>query len=242
MQVVELCAREKLVLLADEVYQENIWADDKTFNSFKKITCELGLDKGDDGVELVSFHSVSKGFLGECGRRGGYAELVNLDASVADQLYKYVSVSLCSNLEGQCMVSLMVDPPRPGDESFPLYQQERDDILASLKRRAQRLVAAYNEMEGVTCNESQGALYTFPRIRLPPKAIEAAEAAGKAPDTFYCLALLDATGIVVVPGSGFGQAPGTLHYRATILPSEDEIQDVIDRTSAFHADFMAQYS
>ena len=94
-----MCAREKLVLLADEVYQENIWADDKEFNSFKKITCELGLDKGEDGVELVSFHSVSKGFLGECGRRGGYAELVNLDASVAEQLYKYVSVSLCSNLD-----------------------------------------------------------------------------------------------------------------------------------------------
>jgi aspartate/methionine/tyrosine aminotransferase len=49
------------------------------------------------------------------------------------------------------------------------------------------------------------AMYAFPSIELPSGAIEAAKKAGKAPDTFYCLALLQATGIVVVPGSGFGQ-------------------------------------
>jgi aspartate/methionine/tyrosine aminotransferase len=35
--------------------------------------------------------------------------------------------------------------------------------------------------------------------------IKAAKDAGTAPDTFYCRRLLDATGIVVVPGSGFRQ-------------------------------------
>ena len=39
-------------------------------------------------------------------------------------------------------------------------------------------------------------MYTFPRIRLPPKAIEAAKAQGVPPDTFYALAMLDATGVV----------------------------------------------
>ena len=29
--------------------------------------------------------------------------------------------------------------------------------------------------------------YSFPRLHLPPKAIAAAKAAGKTPDTFYCL-------------------------------------------------------
>lgn len=28
-----------------------------------------------DQVELISFHSTSKGFFGECGKRGGYFEL-----------------------------------------------------------------------------------------------------------------------------------------------------------------------
>lgn len=48
-------------------------------------------------------------------------------------------------------------------------------------------------------------MYLFPRIRLPEKAIKAAEAEKTAPDAFYCKRLLNATGIVVVPGSGFGQ-------------------------------------
>lgn len=51
-------------------------------------------------------------------------------------------------------------------------------------------------------------MYSFPRISLPPKAVAAAKAAGKKPDVFYCLKLLEATGISTVPGSGFGQQEG----------------------------------
>lgn len=48
-------------------------------------------------------------------------------------------------------------------------------------------------------------MYLFPQIRLSQKAIKAAEEAKTAPDNFYCKRLLNATGVVVVPGSGFGQ-------------------------------------
>jgi glutamate--glyoxylate aminotransferase len=51
-------------------------------------------------------------------------------------------------------------------------------------------------------------MYSFPQIRLPPRAIEAAKRAGKVPDVLYCLKLLEATGISTVPGSGFGQKEG----------------------------------
>ena len=63
-EVVDLCARERLVLLADEVYQENIWTDERPFVSFKKVVRDVEA-AGGEGVPLVSFHSVSKGFLGE---------------------------------------------------------------------------------------------------------------------------------------------------------------------------------
>jgi alanine transaminase len=56
-------------------------------------------------------------------------------------------------------------------------------------------------------------MYLFPTISLPEGAVKAAEEAGKKPDEYYCLELLDATGICVVPGSGFGQKPNTLHFR-----------------------------
>ena len=97
-------------------------------------------------------------------------------------------------------------------------------------------------MEGVTCNRAEGALYLFPQIVLPPKAVEAAEAAGLAPDAFYADKLLDGTGIVVVPGSGFRQKPGTHHVRFAFLPAEEAIRDVIDLLKAFHAEFLQTYA
>ena len=51
-------------------------------------------------------------------------------------------------------------------------------------------------------------MYSFPKVKLPPGAISAARSAGKAPDVFYCIKLLEATGISTVPGSGFGQKEG----------------------------------
>jgi len=96
----------------------------------------------------------------------------------------------------------MVNPPKPGDESYESYVDERDAILSSLRRRAKSLVAGLNNLPGVTCQDAQGALYVFPSIELPSAAVEAARAAGKAADTFYCLELLKETGIVVVPVRG----------------------------------------
>jgi len=69
----------------------------------------------------------------------------------------------------------------------------------------QTLEEALNKLEGVTCNRAEGAMYLFPCLHLPQKAIAAAEAEKTAPDNFYCKRLLKATGIVVVPGSGFRQ-------------------------------------
>lgn len=62
-----------------------------------------------------------------------------------------------------------------------------------------------NEIDGMTCNPSEGAMYAFPRVELPQKAIDEAEAVDQTPDNFYALSLLEETGICVVPASGFGQ-------------------------------------
>ncbi|EEY66057.1 alanine aminotransferase 2 [Phytophthora infestans T30-4] len=238
-EIIKFCKKEDILILADEVYQENVYAEGKKFFSFKKVLRDMG--KEYDDVELISFHSTSKGFTGECGRRGGYMELVNIDEGAKDQFYKLMSVNLCSNIEGQLVVGMMTNPPQPGDASYERYAEQRDGTLGSLKRRAEKLVKAFNELEGVTCNETEGAMYTFPNLTLPPKAVEAAKEAGMAPDAFYCTQMLDDTGIVVVPGSGFGQKEGTWHFRTTILPPEDAVDDVIEMTSKFHAKFMDTY-
>lgn len=245
--VVQFAAARGLVLLADEVYQENVWNAARPFASFRRVAAAMGAvdlarPTADAGLQLASFHSTSKGFAGECGRRGGYAELLGFSPGVRAQLYKVASISLCANTAGQVGVGCMVAPPRPGDASHALYARERDAILASLKRRAGKLAAALNALPGVSCAPADGALYAFPRLHLPPAAVAAAAAAGKPADTFYCLALLDATGIVVVPGSGFGQADGTWHFRTTILPPEDVLDAVVARLSEFHTAFMKRYA
>ena len=60
--------------------QENIYQGAAPFHSFKKVASGLGAEA--KALQLVSFHSVSKGFLGECGMRGGYFELLGFDAEV----------------------------------------------------------------------------------------------------------------------------------------------------------------
>jgi len=93
-------------------------------------------------------------------------------------------------------------------------------------------------MEGVECQSPQGSMYLYPTINLPQKAHEAAKKAGKNPDDFYCLELLDATGVCIVPGSGFGQREGTLHFRTTFLAPGT---DWVSRITAFHSGFMDKY-
>jgi alanine transaminase len=153
--VLKIAAEEKLVVIADEVYQTNVFLG--KFHSFKKILRDLqSAEPGKfDNVELASLHSVSKGMVGECGHRGGYFELVGFDPKVVEQIYKFVSISLCPPVTGQCLVELMVNPPKEGEPSYALYRQEYDDIFAGLKKRATALYEAFKEMEGVECQEPQ---------------------------------------------------------------------------------------
>lgn len=238
--LVKLAYEEGLVLLADEVYQPNVYQTEKPFISAKKIMAELGAPYS-NSVELASFHTVSKGVLGECGLRGGYVEFVNFHPDTIDQMYKAASINLSPNTTGQLSMSLMANPPKPGEASYESYKKEMDDGLASLTRRAHVMTDSFNALEGVTCTFTEGAMYSFPRLHLPPKAVEAAKAAGKTPDTFYCLELLKETGIVTVPGAGFGQEEGTFHMRTTILPQEAQIAEFVQKFKTFHEKFMDMY-
>lgn len=235
--IISFCEREDLVILADEVYQKNVYMDGRSFVSFKKVACEM-----ESMVRLASFHSISKGLFGECGMRGGFVELVNMDQEVLDVIYKVFSVSLCSNIMGQVAMDVSMNPPVEGEPSYALYKSETDGIYNELKRKAAKLSAALNQFKGVSCNASQGAMYLFPSISLPEKAKEEAKRLNMCgADMLYCSELLEATGICVVPGSGFGQMEGSLHFRTTFLPSEEEIDGVIESMHLFHNQFLDKY-
>ena len=237
---IRFCMKHKLVLLADEVYQENIYVDSAHFVSFRKVALDMGEEAAT--AQIVSFHSISKGFFGECGRRGGYVQLLNVDEAVHAQMVKLWSINLCSNVDGQVALDTMVCPPQPGEPSYELYAQEREAILSSLKRRSLQLCEALAKLPGVSCTPVEGSLYIFFKVLLPEKAVEAAKERGVQPDYLYCEELLNNTGIVTVPGSGFHQKEGTYHVRTTILPPENEIGEVIERMRVFQENFMKTYS
>ncbi|XP_064789971.1 alanine aminotransferase 2-like isoform X2 [Oncorhynchus masou masou] len=187
--VIRFAAKERLFLMADEVYQDNVYAEGCQFHSFKKVLFELGPEYSDN-VELASFHSTSKCYMGECGFRGGYMEVINMDAEVQAQLSKLVSVRLCPPVPGQALMDLVVNSPQPGEPSH----------------------------------------ITFMKVL------------GQAPDMFYCMKLLEETGICLVPGSGFGQKDGTYHFRMTILPPTDKLKILLAKVKEFHQKFTQQYS
>ncbi len=219
--IIDFAREHGLAILADEVYQENIYRPATGSSPSPGFSTP-----GGDDVSLFSFHSCSKGFLGECGQRGGYMEFRNIPADVVAQILKLQSVSLCSNLPGQVATYCMVRPPR---QEIPLTNSttREDGILDELKQRAILLAEGLNKIPGIQCNAVAGAMYAFPKITLP---------AGRT-DEDYCMALLEETGICVVPGSGFGQVEGTAHFRTTILPPTEKIQQVVEKLTAFHEAF-----
>jgi len=222
-QVVELAREHGLAIIADEVYQENTYGHD--WVSFASI---LG-DARD--VPLLSLHSVSKGFYGECGHRGGYLELRNparvegTDLSFTDVILKQASVNLCPNTVGQILTYLMVSGPREATGTRRIYEQERQQVLDDLHAKATLIRSFFSEMSGVECFGRIGAMYLFPRLGPLP--------AGTG-DFEYCMRLLEETGLCTVNGAGFGQRQGTHHLRIAFLPPRQLIQEVMPRWVEFH--------
>ncbi|CAF3320841.1 unnamed protein product [Rotaria socialis] len=237
--VVRFAHKHRLFILADEVYQENVYLPGSKFFSFKKALMDLGAPFNQ--MEMASFHSASKGWHGECGSRGGYYELINIDKDVRVQVNKLISASLCSAAWGQAMMGAIINPPKEGEPSYELYKKERLDIVNRLKQKAELVSKLFNSVEGVKCNAVMGAMYAFPRIELPEKVINHAKSKNMAPDAFYCFQLLEKTGICVVPGSGFKQKPGTHHFRTTILPPVDQMADMVEKFRTFHMEFLREW-
>lgn len=220
--VVEFARENDLAIIADEVYQENLYGSE--FISFARLV-------GNEDVPLFSLHSTSKGYYGECGHRGGYFEVRNppraegTDTGFIDLLLKQASVSLCSNTMGQALMYLIVSPPEEGSEPYAQFAAERDKILGDLYDKAMMVKDAFQEMTGVESFGRIGALYHFPRLNKLPEGTT---------DFDYCMSLLENTGLCTVNGSGFGQKEGTHHLRIAFLPPKELLEQVLPEWIEFH--------
>ena len=224
--IVNFVEKYDLSIIADEVYQENLYG-----GSFISMSSAIG----SRDIPLFSLHSISKGFSGECGHRGGYMELRNMpimnntNVNLSELILKQASVSLCSNTVGQAIVYMMVKPPKMGSEAHNTYIEEKNTILSELEAKAVLIKESFKQMEGMQCFGRTGAMYLFPRMNFLPNDIT---------DFDYCMRLLEETGICTVNGGGFGQKNGTNHLRIAFLPPKDSITRFLPDWIRFHNRFI----
>jgi len=204
VSIINFAEKHDMVILADEVYQENVYnlnkspvgSKPKEFVSFRTALYKIG-----SKVELFSFHSVSKGYYGECGLRGGYVHMDNVDESVNEQMYKLMSMTLCSNTVGQAMMASVTNPPDTPDyaaewaallkgdsevgklaekggtgvasqpPSLSLFKQEKGEVLKTLQKKAAFTSEYLNNVPGISSMPIEGAMYAFPEVKLPDKYI-----------------------------------------------------------------------
>ncbi|KAL6423994.1 hypothetical protein ACFW04_009723 [Cataglyphis niger] len=148
--VIRFAHKNHLFLLADEVYQDNIYDKDSAFHSFKKVMMEMG--EPYSKMELASFMSISKGYMGECGIRGGYSEIINMNPEVMKVLQKSISAMLCPSVLGQVVMDVVVNPPQPNEPSYEEFQKEKKETLRSLSERSRLVVDTLNSIPGYKVN------------------------------------------------------------------------------------------
>jgi alanine transaminase len=119
--IIKWAFTKRLFIIADEVYQDNVYAPHMQFHSFKKVASQMGHPYS--SMQIASFFSTSKGFVGECGARSGYFEIINLDPEVKQEFRKLQSTYLCSSVIGQVCMDAVINPPRPDQPSYELFMR-----------------------------------------------------------------------------------------------------------------------
>ncbi|XP_032429209.1 alanine aminotransferase 2-like [Xiphophorus hellerii] len=231
-EVIRFAASERLVLLVEEVYQDSVFGQDKKFLSYKKVLFEMGASYS-ERVEMVSFHSISAGTMGECGLRGGYMEVINMDLLVKNFL---------TSMQGPCSppvlpqlaLEIMVNPPSPGDASYEVFTQEILQKVETLTQNTQRACEFLNGVSGMSCQQAMGGVFLYPRLHLPAEIIQEAKRSGLRADVLYCKKFLEEEGVCLGPGSENGDDDENYHIRLCISAPAAVLEDVLKRLRSFH--------
>ncbi|XP_070765661.1 alanine aminotransferase 2-like [Enoplosus armatus] len=231
-EVIRFAAAEGLVLLAEEVYQDSVYGQDKEFISYKKVLFEMDKEYSEN-VELISFNSISNACTGECGLRGGYMEVINMDPAVNTYLRKMQATSSPPVLP-QLALEVMVNPPSPGDVSYKTYTQEILHTQATLSQNAQRACEFLNDLPGMNCQPAMAGVFLYPRLHLPPQMIEEAKMLGVEADVLYCRRLLEEEGLCLGAGCENGQEDQNHHIRLCVLAPPATLEEILARLRSFH--------
>jgi alanine-synthesizing transaminase len=200
--------RYGLVILADEVYGDLGHED---------TVAPLGSLEPD--AAIISFSSLSKAYLAPGWRTGwmGIGRTPRLD-KVTAAIGKLADARLCSTLPMQYAVKEALG----GDRSHQIA------FRAALKERGAITATSLNAIPGVSCVAPRAGFYAMPKVELPP---------GRT-DEDYVLALLRATGVLCVYGSGFNMPPADGFLRVVFLASSGELRDIYALVSDFTREYL----
>ncbi len=207
-QLLDFADRHALLILADEVYGD--LGFDGPVDPYGKL---------DPDAPIISFSSLSKAYLAPGWRTGWMAcgRSPRLDDVVA-AVKKLADGRLCSTVPMQYAIAGALT----GDRSH------QPEFRKALKARADLTMSRLRAMPGVTCVAPTAAFYAMPQIALPP---------GKT-DEDYVKALLHATGVLCVYGSGFGLPAEEGFLRIVFLAPLDELTEIYDLMAGFTADYL----
>lgn len=204
--IAELARRHNLVIFADEIYDKLILEDDQ----------HIALAAVAPDVPVVTFGGLSKNYLAP-GWRVGWG-VVSGDAAVvksyAEGIGKLLRARLCANHPEQYAIKPALEGP----------QDHLIEVRRKLRARRDLTVKACNSTPRVSCVSPRGAFYAYPRLDIPEG------------DDVFVKELLLQKHVLVVHGSGFGQKPGTKHFRIVFLPDEK----TLSQAYAAIADFMRE--
>lgn len=206
--LVEIADTHNIPLLADEVYADLAFTGPVP-----------AIAAGFDDAPVITFSSLSKAYLAPGWRAGwmGVSSTPRMDDALA-AIKKLADGRLCATGPMEYAITAALNGDRSHQETF----------RAALKARADLTTRRLNGIEGMSVVAPTAAFYAMPKVALPP---------GKT-DADYVLALLRATGVLCVYGSGFGSRPEDGFFRIVFLASPDELSGIYDDIAAFTGEFL----
>ncbi|MFA7419564.1 MAG: aminotransferase class I/II-fold pyridoxal phosphate-dependent enzyme [Melioribacteraceae bacterium] len=210
-QIVELAKEHNLVIFADEIY-DKLLMDGKVHTSIASLDSE---------VPMITFGGLSKNYMVP-GFRIGWGIVSGNKAVLKDYIEainKILRARLCANHPAQYGIA----PSLLGDQSH------LTEAMVKLTKRRDMTVEAMNSIEGISCVAPEGSFYAFPRLHNVTN------------DFHFAVELLKETGVVIVHGSGFGQKPGTQHFRIVFLPPENILEKAYKAIGEFYGKYVDKF-
>jgi len=217
-----VCKEETLQQIIELAIEHNlvIFADeiyDKLLFDGKNLISIAALN---DQVPIITFSGLSKNFLAPGFRIGwgvisGNYEILK---DYIEAIHKLLRARVSANHPLQYAIPTAL-----------LGKQEHlKDVIARLEHRRNLTMEHLATQPGISLVSPEGAFYAFPSIEVED-------------DNHFCSELLKETGVVVVPGNGFGERPGSHHFRIVILPPEETLLSAFKIIGEFYSIYKQKY-